>query len=86
MDGEPVSANAVPVAVALAHDVARARARPIPGALRETCERLLVDIAGLCIAARNEPYVRAALQSWESDGDATVIGHRRALDSRAQRS
>jgi 2-methylcitrate dehydratase PrpD len=73
--------SAAPVAVALAGAVARARGRALPAALRETCERLLVDIAGLCVAARHAPYVRAALESWEADGAATAIGHARALDA-----
>jgi 2-methylcitrate dehydratase PrpD len=75
------AAGAKPVAVALAAAVARARGNALPAALRETCERLLVDIAGLCVAARNAPYVQAALASWEADGNATAIGHVRALDA-----
>jgi 2-methylcitrate dehydratase PrpD len=73
--------SAVPVAAALASAVARARGRKLPAALRETCERLLVDIGGLCVAARHAPYVRAALESWEANGEATAIGHARALDA-----
>ena len=69
------------VADALARAVTAARARKLPPALRETCERLLVDVAGLAIAARREDYVKAALDSWEAEGAATVLGHRRALDS-----
>jgi len=42
---------------------------------------LLVDIAGLCVAARNTDYVRAAIDSWEANGGATAIGHARTLDS-----
>src|SRR4051812_28236820 len=48
---------------------------------RETAERLLIDIAGLCVAARNSDYVLAALHSWESSGACTAIGHDRGLDS-----
>jgi 2-methylcitrate dehydratase PrpD len=44
-------------------------------------ERLLIDIAGLCVAARKSDYVLAALKSWESAGACTAIGHARALDS-----
>jgi 2-methylcitrate dehydratase PrpD len=46
-----------------------------------TGEKLLVDIAGLCVAARKTDYVLAALKSWESSGACTAIGHERALDS-----
>ncbi len=48
---------------------------------REIVERLLVDIAGLCVAARNTDYVRAALAGWEAAGDCTAIGHARTLDA-----
>jgi 2-methylcitrate dehydratase PrpD len=50
--------------VAVAEDLARAIASidtaRIPGAVRETCERLLLDVAGLCLVARNSDYVAAA--------------------------
>src|SRR3954463_2605318 len=48
---------------------------------RETAEKLLIDVAGLCVAARKSDYVLAALKSWESAGACTAIGHTRALDS-----
>ena len=48
---------------------------------REIVEKLLVDVAGLCVAARNTDYLRAALASWEAAGKCTAIGHARALDS-----
>jgi 2-methylcitrate dehydratase PrpD len=48
---------------------------------REIVERLLIDVAGLCVAARNTDYVRAALDGWEASGACTAIGHARALDS-----
>jgi len=51
--------SATPVAAALASAVARARGRALPGELRETCERLLVDIAGLCVAARHARVPRS---------------------------
>jgi 2-methylcitrate dehydratase PrpD len=48
---------------------------------REIVERLLIDVAGLCVAARNTDYVRAALDGWEAAGSCSAIGHARALDS-----
>ncbi|MCD6040895.1 MAG: MmgE/PrpD family protein [Burkholderiales bacterium] len=48
---------------------------------REVVEKLLVDVAGLCVAARGTDYVRAALAGWEASGGCTAIGHSRALDS-----
>ena len=69
------------VAEALAEKVSAARGRALPEAVRATCERLLVDIGGLCVAARSEPYVRAAVASWDATGNATAIGHARAFDA-----
>ena len=57
------------------------RARASSSAFRPTAEKLLIDIAGLCVAARRMDYTRAALQAWESSGACTAIGHARALDS-----
>ena len=59
-------------------DAVRAAHAP---AMRETAEKLLVDVAGLCVAARQTDYVRAALGAWESSGGCTAIGHARALDA-----
>src|SRR3954469_16571250 len=58
-------------------DPARERASEF----RETAEKLVIDVAGLCVAARKSDYVLAALKSWESSGACTAIGHARALDS-----
>jgi 2-methylcitrate dehydratase PrpD len=60
----------------LADAIAAAGAPP-----REVVEKLLIDVAGLCVAARNTDYVRAALAGWEASGGCTAIGHARALDS-----
>ncbi len=46
---------------------------------RQVAARLLLDISGLCIAARAQSYVRAALQSIDGDGPCTVIGFSRKL-------
>jgi 2-methylcitrate dehydratase PrpD len=60
----------------LADAVGRASAPP-----REIAEKLLIDVAGLCVAARKTDYVQAALAGWEASGKCTAIGHLRALDS-----
>jgi 2-methylcitrate dehydratase PrpD len=64
----------------IAERLAAARLRISP-AMRELAQKLLVDVAGLCIAARNSDYVRAALAGWEAHGACTAIGHARALDA-----
>jgi 2-methylcitrate dehydratase PrpD len=56
-------------------------ARSASKSFRETAEKLLIDVGGLCVAARNSEYARAAATSWEASGDCTAIGHARALDS-----
>ena len=62
----------------LAEAAGRAQVSP---AMAEVVERLLIDVAGLCVAARNADYVRAALAGWEANGSCTAIGHARALDA-----
>src|SRR3954462_1895509 len=51
----------------------------IPQDVRETCERLLIDVAGLCVLARRRDYVKAALAGFGETGPATAIGHRRPV-------
>jgi 2-methylcitrate dehydratase PrpD len=46
---------------------------------RETGLRMVLDIAGICIAAREQPYVRASLAALDQDGPCTVLGHGRRL-------
>ena len=70
-----------PIAAQLAKAVAAARASPLPQKLRETLGLLLIDIGGLCVAARDADYVLAAIASWESEGNSTAIGHARTLDA-----
>src|SRR5258706_16032216 len=70
------------MAESIAEKLASAAARAeVPPAMREVAERLLVDVAGLCVAARKADYVRASLASWEATGRCTAIGHERALDA-----
>ncbi|MES2967395.1 MAG: MmgE/PrpD family protein [Pseudomonadota bacterium] len=41
----------------------------------------LIDAAGLCVAARAEPYMQQVVGGWDSDGPCTAIGHTRKLDA-----
>jgi 2-methylcitrate dehydratase PrpD len=43
--------------------------------VRSGCEDLLVDVAGLCVAARRTDYVRAAVEAVDAGGPCTAIGH-----------
>jgi len=59
----------------------RLRAGTLPAAVRAKCEDLLIDVAGLCLTARNEDYVKATLAGLDDDGPCTAIGHARTLSS-----
>ncbi|HZX95497.1 MAG TPA: MmgE/PrpD family protein, partial [Myxococcales bacterium] len=64
------------VAEALAERIAALHTARLPPEVHETCERLLLDVIGLCLVARHTDYVRAALSAWSADpGTATAIGH-----------
>ena len=49
--------------------------------MRQKCEDLLIDVAGLCVTARKEDYVEAALAGLDDDGPCTAIGHARTLSA-----
>ncbi|RPI62688.1 MAG: MmgE/PrpD family protein [Lysobacterales bacterium] len=63
----------------LAEDIgtfaAATSAKALPEAARATITRLIYDVAGLCVAARNADYVAAVRASAVSSGSATAIGH-----------
>jgi 2-methylcitrate dehydratase PrpD len=72
---------AVSIAEELAQRIAALDAAQLPGAMRAKCEDLLVDVVGLCLAPRNEDYVKAALAGIDDDGPCTAIGHSRRLSA-----
>ena len=47
----------------------------IPADVGRVCDAVLMDAAGLCVAARNTDYVRAALSASGEPGACTLIGH-----------
>ena len=47
----------------------------IPAAVRLRCEDLLIDVGGLCVAARESGYIRALAASVDGGGPCTAIGH-----------
>jgi 2-methylcitrate dehydratase PrpD len=67
------------VAARLGAFAAGVRAAELPPKTRDTIRLLMLDIAGLCVAARHTDYVAAALASAASSGTATAIGHDRVL-------
>ena len=71
----------VAVAEILAEKIAALDPARLPPAVRRKCEDLLVDLVGLCVSARNEDYVKAALAAWDDDGVCTAIGHARPMSA-----
>src|SRR5581483_10364896 len=69
----------ISVAETLAERIAALKPGVLPDATARKCEDLLIDVVGLCVTARNEDYVKAALDGSDDDGPCTVIGHARAL-------
>ncbi len=65
----------------LADRIVRLDPARFPPALRRKCEDLLIDVVGLCVAARNENYVSASLAGIDDDGPCTAIGHARRLSA-----
>jgi 2-methylcitrate dehydratase PrpD len=48
---------------------------------REVAVNDLLDMAGLCIAARQTDYLAKIIKGWDGDGACTAIGQTRALDA-----
>ncbi len=66
---------AAPVAATLADSVVQLYPRDLPAVVRARAEEMLLDIVGLCLAAREADYVHALLQSWDDAGPCTAFGH-----------
>jgi len=71
----------ISVAENLAARIATLDAARLPASLRLKCDDLLVDVVGLCVTARNEDYVKAALSALDDEGPCTAIGHDRKLSA-----
>ncbi len=71
----------VAVAEQLAEKIAALKLQSLPTAVKRKCEDLLVDIVGLCVAARNADYVKSTLAACDDDGPCTVVGHGRTLSA-----
>jgi 2-methylcitrate dehydratase PrpD len=69
------------VAEQLAERIAALRADQLPPAVRRKCEDLLIDVAGLCVTARNEDYIKSALAGCDDEGPCTAIGHARTFSA-----
>src|SRR5262245_16436545 len=69
----------VTIAADLARFASRVNAATLPPKTRDTVHLLMLDVAGLCVAARDHDYVKAAGASIASEGKATAIGHEGAF-------
>lgn len=76
-----VPSPAQSVAEILAGKVAALRPGTIPPAVRARDEQLLIDVVGLCVAARNTDYVRALAAAVDAGGNCTAIGHAATYDA-----
>ena len=63
------------VAERLVERVAALVPERVPAEARARCEDLLVDVTGLCVAARRTDYIEALLRSVDGGGACTAIGH-----------
>lgn len=53
----------------------------IPAPLRSRAEELLIDVVGLCVAARHTDYIRALIAAVDAGGTCTAIGHSAVFDA-----
>lgn len=63
------------IAEQLARAAATVRAASLPPDVREASRRLVLDVAGLCLAARNTDYMRALLAGIDPGAGCAAIGH-----------
>jgi 2-methylcitrate dehydratase PrpD len=68
-----VTANSV--AETLAARALALKAPRLPARVRSTCEDLLLDVGGLCVAARRKDYVLSIRKSLDRGGRCTALGH-----------
>jgi len=68
------------VAVRLAASIVAVEVGRLSARLREITQDLVLDVVGLCLAARRTDYVRAALAAATGGGNSTAIGHGRRFD------
>jgi 2-methylcitrate dehydratase PrpD len=77
----PEHLPAVAVAEKLVDRICSLDAARLPAALRAKCEDLVVDVIGLCVAARQADYVASTLAACDDDGPCTAIGQARTVSA-----
>src|SRR5450756_2711344 len=63
------------VAETIAEQAAALTPDKIPAAVRARAEELLIDVAGLCVAARSTDYMRALIAGVDGGGQCSALGH-----------
>jgi 2-methylcitrate dehydratase PrpD len=77
-----VNAPSTPsVSEILADKVGALRVEALPAPVRERACQLLIDIVGLCVAARHTDYIEAAIAGVDTGGGCTAIGHPATYDA-----
>ncbi len=69
------------VAESIAEWLASTKAEDLPAEAVDTAQKLFLDVAGLCIAARRERYVAATLSAVDRGGPCTALGHAGGFDA-----
>src|SRR4029077_4752501 len=49
--------------------------KDVPALVQDRCRDLLLDVSGLCVAARNSDYISALKKSLDAGGACTALGH-----------
>lgn len=73
----------VAVAEKLAEQTIALTVDAIPAAVLARAEELLIDVVGLCVAARNTDYVKAVIAGVDAGGPCTAIGHKQTFSAEA---
>ncbi len=68
------------IAETIAGWLAATRPESLPPSTVEMCRKLFLDVAGLCVSARHEDYIRATLGAAEP-GKCTAFGHAGGFDA-----
>jgi 2-methylcitrate dehydratase PrpD len=69
------------VAETLSERIASVEPTSLPPVVRRVAGNLVLDVVGLCVAARQSDYVRAVADSGLAPGRTTAIGHARTFDA-----
>src|SRR5262249_10819869 len=75
MDTDTVAHTTPCIADRLGEWIARIDAAHLPVSTIETARMLLLDVTGLCVAGRNESYIRAIVSATDTGGTCTALGH-----------